>query len=411
LSKESLKLLQVVEPGADGVFRHVEGLTRFLLAQGIAVDLACSSVRGSDCLGQLCDTVRQANGHVVDLGVGNAPQLGDAICLARLISLVRKSRPSLIHCHSSKAGVLGRATAALTGVPAVYTPNAYYGMGRQGGARTLLFNGLERLFAGLGHTINVSEDEAAFARGRLYVRPSRQSVIPNAVDTTVFKPVTDDGKMVWRLAKGLPADAVIVGSLGRLSYQKDPLTLYRAFELFARHRHDVYLAHLGTGELANDCQEWIEQSGLSARILRMDYSRETSEYYQALDAFVLSSRYEGLSFAVLEAMATNLPLVLTDVPGNRDFLRLALSHVWSAPAEAPDALAAAMEACLLDSENGRPSNHRTVALQRYSEEACFGKVLELYREIANSRVSNIPLLFRTIKSNIKKAYSSRAPDT
>lgn len=381
MSKESLKLLQVVEPGADGVFRHVEGLTRFLLAQGVAVDLAYSSVRGSDRLRQLCDSVRRANGHVVDLGVGNAPQLGDAISLARLISLVRKSRPSLIHCHSSKAGVLGRATAALTGVPAVYTPNAYYGMGRKEGARTLLFNGLERLFARLGHTINVSEDEAAFARRHLYVEPSRQTVIPNAVDTTVFKPAAGGGKRRWRLAKGLPANATVVGSLGRLSYQKDPLSLYRAFELFARHRPDVYLAHLGTGELANDCQEWIEQSGLSARILRMDYSPETSEYYQALDAFVLSSRYEGLSFAVLEAMATNLPLVLTDVPGNRDFFKLGLSHLWTAPVGNPAALAQAMRECADSLDSGAPCNHRQIAVEKFSVEACCGRILDLYRQL------------------------------
>jgi glycosyltransferase involved in cell wall biosynthesis len=307
------------------------------------------------------------------------------VAFSRVLSCIRRFRPDVVHSHSSKAGILGRAAAALAGVPAVYTPNAYYGLGKRAGARTVLFNGLERLFASFGHTINVSEDEAVFARQRLAVRPTRQSVIPNAVDTDVFAPSAVEEKKRWRLTKGLPADAVIVGTLGRLSYQKDPLTLYQAFEMFARHRPDVYLAHLGTGELARDCEEWIGQSGLSSRILRIEYSPEPSEFYRALDVFVLSSRYEGLSFAVLEALATNLPLVLTDVPGNRDFLRLGLSHVWSAPAEAPDALALAMEACLVDLENGRPSNHRAVAIERFSEEVCFGRILNLYRQIVTSK--------------------------
>jgi glycosyltransferase involved in cell wall biosynthesis len=183
----------------------------------------------------------------------------------------------------------------------------------------------------------------------------------------------------------LPEGAIVFGSLGRLSYQKDPLTLYRAFEIVARKHPATYLAHLGTGEFEKECEEWIQRAGLGERIVRMDYSPEPSDFYRGLDVFVLSSRYEGLSIAVLEALATDLPLVVTDVPGNRDFLRLGLSHVWSAPAEAPDALAVAMEACLLDLENGRRSNHRAVALERFSEEVCFGKILDLYREIGDSR--------------------------
>jgi glycosyltransferase involved in cell wall biosynthesis len=379
------RAFHIVEPGSDGVFRHAESLIAYQLEFGLNVGLAYSSVRGSDRLQELIRLVARADGPVCDLRVGSSPNLFDLIAFSRALACIRSFRPEVIHCHSSKAGILGRAAAVLAGVPAVYTPNAYYGMGKQAGARTALFNGLERLFAGLGHTVNVSEDEAVFARQRLGVRPTRQSVVPNSVDTGVFKPALAEEKKRSRLAKSLPADAVIVGTLGRLSYQKDPLTLYRAFELFARRRPDVYLAHLGTGELARDCNEWIQQSGLSSRILRIEYSPEPSEFYRALDAFVLSSRYEGLSFAVLEALATDLPLVLTDVPGNRDFLRLGLSHVWSAPAEDPDALAVAMEACLLDLENGRPSNHRAVALERFSEEVCFGRILDLYRQIVTSK--------------------------
>jgi glycosyltransferase involved in cell wall biosynthesis len=379
------KVLHVVEPGCDGVFRHVEQLVRNHLSYGLDVGLACSSIRGSDRLFRLVQDVRLSGGVVCDLRVGRAPCLRDPVALLHILYLIRRFVPQVIHCHSSKAGIIGRAAGRICCVPTIYTPHAYYGMGRRSGAHAALFNGIERLFAGLGHTINVSEDEAVFARKSLGVMAARQSVIPNAVDTDVFNPGAVEEKKRWRLAKGLPADAAVIGTVGRLSYQKDPLNLYRAFELVSRHRPDVYLAHLGTGELASECEEWIGQSGLSPRILRIEYSPEPSEFYRALDGFVLSSRYEGLSFAVLEALATDLPLVLTDVPGNRDFLRLGLSHVWSAPAEAPDALAVAMEACLVDLENGRPSNHRAVALERFSEEACFGKVLELYREIANSR--------------------------
>ena len=379
------RAFHIVEPGSDGVFRHAESLIAYQLESGLNVGLAYSSVRGSDRLQELIRLVARADGPVCDLRVGNAPNLFDLIAFSRALSCIRSFRPEVIHCHSSKAGILGRAAAVLTGVPAVYTPNAYYGMGKQAGARTALFNGLERLFAGLGHTVNVSEDEAVFARQRLGVRPTRQSVVPNSVDTSVFKPALAEEKTRWRLAKSLPADAVIVGTLGRLSYQKDPLTLYRAFELFACRRPDVYLALLGTGELARDCNEWIQQSGLSSRIVRIEYSPEPSEFYRALDAFVLSSRYEGLSFAVLEALATNLPLVLTDVPGNRDFFKLGLSHLATAPSENPAALAQALGQCIDSLGSVGGCNHRQIAIEKFSEEACFGQILDLYRRLGQQK--------------------------
>ncbi len=379
------KTFHVVEPGGDGVFRHAESLINHQLNVGLKVALAYSSVRGSDRLQGLVGGVVQKGGSVCDLRVSNYPTPFDLIAFLRVVSCIRRFRPEVIHCHSSKAGILGRAAAALTGVPAVYTPNAYYGLGRRAGTRTALFNGLELLFASFAHTINVSEDEAVFARKRLRVRASQQSVIPNAVDTSVFKPAAVEEKRLWRFARGLPADAVIVGTLGRLSYQKDPLTLYRAFEIFACHHPDVYLAHLGTGELVKDCDEWIERSGLTSRILRMDYSPQPAEYYRALDAFVLSSRYEGLSLAVLEAMATNLPLMLTDVPGNRDFFKLGLSHLWTAPAENPVALAQTIGECVDSLVSGASCNHRKIAVESFSEEACFGRILDLYRQLTAPR--------------------------
>jgi glycosyltransferase involved in cell wall biosynthesis len=379
------RAFHVVEPGCDGVFRHAESLILHQLESGLKVALAYSSVRGSSRLQALALIVARSSGPVRDLRVGNSPTPFDLIAFSRVLSCIRCFRPEVIHCHSSKAGILGRAAAALTGVPAVYTPNAYYGMGKQAGARTALFNGLERLFGGLGHTVNVSEDEAAFARERLRVKPTRQSVIPNAVDTEVFRPASRQEMCAWRSKHGIPPNAVVIGTLGRFSYQKDPLTLYRAFELLARQRPNVYLAHIGTGELARDCEEWIGQSGLSSRVLRIEYSPEPSEFYRAIDAFVLSSRYEGLSIAVLEALATNLPLVLTDVPGNRDFFKLGLSHLWTAPAENPAALAQAIAECTDSLVNGALCNHRKIAVERFSEEACFGRILELYQQVGRKR--------------------------
>lgn len=376
-----MKILVVSEPGADGVFRHVEQLVSFLHRRAVQVALAYSSNRSSDRLPKLVDSVIQAGGATLDLRIGNAPQARDAFAVLSLWALCREFRPDVIHCHSSKAGVLGRGVASLLNIPVVYTPNAYFGMGKKVGAKAAIFSGLERIFGRVGHTINVSEDEARFAREQLHIKSDRQHMIRNPVDTEVFRPSSRQERLAWRSKYGIPPDAVVVGTLGRLSYQKDPLTLYKAFAIVLQRFPNAYLAHAGTGELQDECKSFAQNANFISKLIRIEYQSEPSDFYKGLDTFVLSSRYEGLSLAVLYALASGLPLALTDVAGNRDFLRFGLSHLWTAPAESPAALAQAIGECVDSLGNGVPCNHRQIAVERFSEETCFGQILDLYKQL------------------------------
>ena len=111
----------------------------------------------------------------------------------------------------------------------------------------------------------------------------------------------------------------------------------------------------------------------------IDYLRDPVNFYQAVDGFILSSRYEGLSLAVLEALSADLPLILSDAPGNRDFAALGLSHFWSARPESPEAFSAAIMAWSGEMRRARPSNHRKIALVSFSSRAQFGAIEAEYR--------------------------------
>ena len=102
------RILLVVEPGVDGVFRHVEALVHFLLPQGFEVDLAYSDVRKSDRLAVLVEHVLAKGGRVLNLRVGNSPGPGDLRAFLSLRRFVRERKPAVIHAHSSKAGGLAR---------------------------------------------------------------------------------------------------------------------------------------------------------------------------------------------------------------------------------------------------------------------------------------------------------------
>lgn len=98
--------LLVTEPGVDGVFRHVEALAQFLMHHGVRVDLAYSSIRGSDRLKSLVTDITKNGGRTLDLEVANAPSGRDFPALLKLRRFVAETKPEVIHGHSSKAGAL-----------------------------------------------------------------------------------------------------------------------------------------------------------------------------------------------------------------------------------------------------------------------------------------------------------------
>lgn len=372
-----MRIAHVMEPGFGGVLRHVEGLVIDQLAAGHQVSLAYSSVRVSPRLPELVETVRAAGGGLFDLAVGNAPCWGDWRAARGLARLLREQNIEVLHAHSSKAGALGRLVARACRVPCLYTPNAYFGMGRSG-PKTMLFNAIERMLGGLALTVNVSPEEAEFAR-RLGVPARLLRLVPNGVDTAYFRPATPEERLAARQSLGLPPDAPVLGSLGRLSYQKNPEALYRAFGRFVRRHPEVRLLHLGEGELEGELDAIREREGLQDVILRIDGMADPRPFYHAVDGFVLTSRYEGLPISALEALACDLPLNLTDAPGNQFFSTLGLSRLIYSQVGDDESIADGFEAWLVN--RGTPPNHRAICQSQLSLQRTSSEVLALYGEV------------------------------
>ena len=377
-----LRVLIVVEPGMDGVFRHVEGLAHYLIEHGQHVFLAYSDKRGSPELNLLVAYVENHGGKCLNLKVGNAPTPGDASAFLRLRKLAQEIQPDIIHSQSSKAGILARALA-MTGVKGeqVYTPHAYYGLTPRSGFKNQFFNLIETVFGHIGRTINTSEDEQAFARNKLRIDPRRSLLIYNTVNTRTFTPPTAEEKIASRREMGLPENGIILGSMGRLSFQKDPHTLYHAFRLLNQDQSPCHLFHVGKGENKESVDQLIRDLKLDANITRLPYLGQPAKFYHAIDALFLPSRYEGCPTVALEALSSNIPLILSEAPGTNFLTKLDLTHCWSAPIGEAPGFARAIGEWLADRPKGRISNHRDVAISLFSSDRIYGQNLDLYRNL------------------------------
>ena len=379
-----LCVLLAIEPGRDGAFRFVEQLAYYLLEQpGVSVHLAYSSVRGSSDLQTLVQTLARRGAKTLDLRTTNAPRPADLLAFARLRRLALAVRPDVIHAHCSKAGVLARLLAWTDSrAPVIYTPHAYYQMYGPASVRKRFFLMVERLLARRGVTLHTSRSEAEYARGVLGVPEDRQLYTRTGVDCQRFRPAVDlDEKAALRRRFDLPADAWVFGTVARYSEQKDPLTLYGIVIKTLANTPGTYFAHLGTGELMPAVADLLKTvpAGVRARIRQVERCDDLPGFYRMLDTFVLPSRYEGFALALLEALASGLPLILTECPGNVDLREHALDDIRWTLVGHPDELAAQMLARA--AEGSRRNNHREVAAHVFGGNVGCEDVLRCYQTV------------------------------
>ncbi len=376
----SPSILLVSEPGVDGVFQYVRNLTEYLQKTGWQVHLAYSSLRSGPALFDLVRQVEARGGLTLDLRVSNSPRPQDAWALVRLASLARRAKPEVIHAHSSKAGALARALPLL-GIKAryFYTPHAYFGMNEAMSAKKFVFGGVERALGHVGTTISVSGSEANYARQTLGITPERLCVVSSGVDCERFSPVGDPAKKRQARAHfGLPLDALLFGTVARYTKQKDPLTLYRAVLSCLEQHPALCFAHLGKGEMSGQVDALLSAAPLAvrSRVYRIESSADPGTFYRALDAFTLPSRYEGFALSALEALATGLPLILTDCPGNNDLKVNGLDGIRWVPVG--DETSLAREINDWASSPMVANNHRQTAVDFFSAVRNMEKIMRCY---------------------------------
>lgn len=183
--------------------------------------------------------------------------------------------------------------------------------------------GMKGFVQGMLHTINkeqipsISTDfwACSNAAGRWFYPPnimnsSKYRVIPNAIDTKKFRFDLTKRKRV-RHELGL-LDETVIGFVGRLQYQKNPVFMLKVFEAYHQKNPNSKLLVIGTGVLEADCKMFVQQNHLAESVSFLGVRNDVADLYQAMDAFLLPSRFEGLGIVTIEAQTSGLPCLVSD---------------------------------------------------------------------------------------------------
>jgi glycosyltransferase involved in cell wall biosynthesis len=207
-------------------------------------------------------------------------------------------------------------------------------------------------------------------------------LVPNGVDARRFRPARPDERATLRARLGLPADEPVALFVGRLERYKGLDTLLAAWADLMRRGSRSRLLIVGPGEVAAWVREAHGQGG-EGGVTFLGAREDVADLYQAADLFVFPSRGEGCPNAVLEAMASALPVVATDVAGNREVLGEDGKAGWLVPVEDPAALAEAVATL-----TASPALRREIAaaareriLERFDIDRVGAQYLSLYQTL------------------------------
>ncbi len=248
--------------------------------------------------------------------------LCDAAILLRLVMLCRRERVAIVHTHGSKAGMLGRWAAWLARVPViVHTVHGWSFHEGQCFFTRQFFTLLERVTARVStRLVTVSRDSLLRGLERGIGRPAQYTVIRSAVHTgsvTSAAGTAARKKDELQLASGCP----VVGTVSCLKEQKAPLDFVRVAAEVARVFPEARFLVVGDGHLRPRVEEAVSRAGLDGRFVLAGWRRDVHELIHVFDVFVLTSRWEGLPRAVVEAMAAAKPVVAAGVNGIPEVVR------------------------------------------------------------------------------------------
>jgi glycosyltransferase involved in cell wall biosynthesis len=370
----------------------VDSSLRYLLRPQLRAvrDLGGDSV-GISAPGPYADQLAAEGIRHVPLGASTRGMnlLADLRAAVELWRILRRERPDVLHTHNPKPGVYGRIVGRLAAVPVVVNTNhGLWATENDRFLRRFVVLALEAIAARFSHAelIQNVEDLELLTRLRINV-PSRTQLLGNGIDLDRFAPgrVGPKERAAMRDELGAGPGAIVVGMVGRMVAEKGYPELFQA----AARLDDRYVVvAIGPDDpekadgITREQRKAAEKNGVVFLGQRDDVDR----LYAAMDLFVLPSHREGFPRAAMEAAATGLPIVATDVRGCRQVVADGETGLL-VPVRDPAALASAIAALADDPERrarmGAAAARR--ARDEFDERRVVDIVLSTYRSVAEAR--------------------------
>jgi len=305
-----LKIAHILEATSGGAARAVMALAAEQSRLGHEVTLIYSPLRADALFRKDKDALKLKK--IISLPMRREVGPYDVWSAWQLYRILKQEGPfDVLHGHSSKAGALTRLVGVfLRGVKVFYTPHGFISMNKEAAP---LYRKIEKRLASLAHKIIVVSDaEKQHALDNIGIQEDRLALVHNGLS---FKKMVSRGEARSRM--GYSEQNRVFGFVGRMSAEKNPLRLIKAFAPLALQDSHLHLAILGSGPLLEAVKKEIARQGIGSGV-RFWHDEDARFFIPGFDALVCSSDNEGFPLVFIEGLQNGVPLVSTPVGGTKE---------------------------------------------------------------------------------------------
>ncbi|MCX6781060.1 MAG: glycosyltransferase [Candidatus Magasanikbacteria bacterium] len=315
-----MKILMVVTEGnLGGAQRHVLDISRELTRRGHQIIIAVGGIHTE--LVEAADSGLPKISVVRLRNVVRSVRFSDDIkALIELYRLIRRERPDVVHCHSSKVGVLASIAGRLAGARVVYTAHGFVFRENLGFLKRALYRWAEKFSSYFRNKIiAVSKSDADAARAAHVIAHKKIITIPNGIDVALADQLLTPEEARKKMGAWCGVDfsgADLVVSIANFYPVKNLPLLIRAFEFVVPRIPHARLVLIGEGEQRAMCERLVsENHTLQGKVFFAGKRPDAFEILRGADLVCLSSTKEGMPYVVLEAQLAGTPVVATRVGG------------------------------------------------------------------------------------------------
>lgn len=341
-AERKVRILHVLEATLGGTLRYLNDIIKASDGNLYAYGLAYATERADPDLAEMLERAHLAGWQTFHLEMVRAvnPQIDfrSTIALRRTIS---EFSPDILHCHSSKAGAIGRIGRLVSkSYPkVVYSPHAIAAnLGRH-----YLF--IERALAPLTTRFSAVSESERFQLVSLNIGSENSvDVVHPTIDTSYFDVRQQQHA---RSELSVPVNAKVIVGVGRLVLQKNPHLFLEVVQRVSSFHPDLKAFWIGDGEMRAEIYTAIIARGLSGVVNLVGWQQDVRPYIAASDLLLSCSSYESFGYMVAEALAMERPVIASNVTGTRDIMSGPLGEWLYAPGD-PELAASKVSALLKD---------------------------------------------------------------
>lgn len=355
-----------------------------LQSMGYEVHVACNFLRGSTCSSEKIEQLKKTLDNMgvvyfqIDFtrSVMNLRQ--DYIAYMQVKKILLENRYAFIHCHSPIGGVIGRLAGHATKTKVIYTAHGFHFFKGAPLKNWLIYYPIEKICARYTDVlITINKEDFALAQKKMPVK--KVCYVPGVgIDLSKIQNIVCDRNEV-RKSMDVPEDCILLLSIGELNANKNHQVVLKA--LAQLNNKNVHYAIAGRGNKKDFLLNLAKELNIENQIHLLGFRTDALQLYKASDLFVFPSFREGLSVSMMEAMASGLPIICSNIRGNIDLVENKVGGFQFTPKD--ELTLATQLTSLINSETKRKEMGQTNvhAIKAFSIENVLKKMEVIYKDI------------------------------